>query len=117
MPENYIRKFVSIHHKNCLIDFQLIQFLVIVKDESPLGCGKTLEFKEMELTESTDDTSETMIMMIEVLKRKIGTPHCNGYGIRTQAEAFHASETSVRQCFMVYPCFMHALTKILELGT
>ena len=30
------------------------------------------------LTESTDATSETMIMIMEVLKWKIGTPHCKG---------------------------------------
>ena len=30
------------------------------------------------LTESTDATSDTMIMIRDVLKWKIGTPHCKG---------------------------------------
>lgn len=76
----------------------------------------TFHPKDMKPTESTDETSETMIMMIEVLERKIGMPHCSGYGTRTHGEVLHASETSVRQCFMVYACFTHASIKIFELG-
>ena len=34
--------------------------------------------KHKMLTESTDATSETMIMIMEVLKWKMGTPHCKG---------------------------------------
>jgi hypothetical protein len=69
------------------------------------------------LTESTDATSDTIIMIREVLKWKMGTPHCNGYGILTQAAVLHALEASVLQCCIVYACFLHASTKMLELGT
>lgn len=73
-------------------------------------------FVNMLLTESTDATSDTMIKIMDVLKWKIGTPHCNGYGILIHAAVLQAFETSVLQCCMVYACFLHSPTKMFELG-
>lgn len=75
-----------------------------------------LQCYSYKLTESTDAISATITMMIEVLKRNIGVPHCKGYGILIQAAVCHASDTSVLQCFMVYACFLQASIKIFELG-
>lgn len=74
------------------------------------------EHLNMILTESTEATSDTMTMIMEVLKWKIGIPHCKGYGILTHAAVDNALETSVLQCFMVYACFLHASNKMFELG-
>lgn len=68
------------------------------------------------LTESTDATSDTKIIMSEVRNRKIGMPHCKGYGILTHSAVIIASETSVLQCFIVYACFLQASIRIFELG-